>query len=120
MILKVASCSKGPVILVVFGGGPIDMTNEKNSSYIFLLFLIICACVSLTEPHQLEQSSGPDIQGNQEVQLWPKLSLVMCLPLVEWSTPRTLLISLIKLPKRVSTSFVGIDFSYFSFLKICK
>jgi beta-glucosidase-like glycosyl hydrolase len=31
MILKVASCSKGPVVLVVFGGGPIDMTNEKNS-----------------------------------------------------------------------------------------
>jgi beta-glucosidase-like glycosyl hydrolase len=31
MILKVASCSKGPVVLVVFGGGPIDMTQEKNS-----------------------------------------------------------------------------------------
>jgi hypothetical protein len=34
MILKVASCSKKPVILVVFGGGPIDMTQEQMSSSI--------------------------------------------------------------------------------------
>lgn len=38
MILKVAGCSKGPVILVVFGGGPIDMTQEKNSDCISLSF----------------------------------------------------------------------------------
>jgi len=38
MILKVASCSKGPVVLVVFGGGPIDMTQEKLSNYVGAIF----------------------------------------------------------------------------------
>lgn len=38
MILKVASCSKGPVVLVVFGGGPIDMTQERDSNSVGAIF----------------------------------------------------------------------------------
>jgi len=34
MIRTVAACSTGPVILVVFGGGPIDLTSVKNDDHI--------------------------------------------------------------------------------------
>lgn len=34
MILQTAQCSAGPVILVVFGGGPIDLTSVRDSKLI--------------------------------------------------------------------------------------
>jgi hypothetical protein len=34
MILTVAACSTGPVVLVVFGGGPIDLTSVRDSDKI--------------------------------------------------------------------------------------
>jgi hypothetical protein len=34
MILNTAACSTGPVILVVFGGGPIDLTSMRDSKLI--------------------------------------------------------------------------------------
>jgi len=34
MILSTAACSSGPVILVVFGGGPIDLTSVRDSNLV--------------------------------------------------------------------------------------
>lgn len=34
MIKYVTSCSKGPVIVVMMNGGPIDLTNIKNDEKI--------------------------------------------------------------------------------------
>jgi hypothetical protein len=57
MILQTAQCSAGPVILVVFGGGPIDLTSMRDSKLIsailvrcfvfFVLFFVLVFCIFL-------------------------------------------------------------------------